>query len=247
MPRPTSQSPIRTANLLALLLIGSCVPPTRTEPEAERIVNITLPASGQRVSFDSIRAQISSKDLGELHSHERAGTCTAPCPAVTVQIQSVGRTKDIHPDIAVSKLRVIGKVTNTDPAQRDAQYQLEPKTTYLIWVEAATDSVTTKNQWGFFKLVANSSGPSEKRTIGAVRRCHTYFNLLKKSDTDFRDCSKAHTATALHEPHSILSRASTLATSFLDWLVPGPRPVLVGTGDGWFECGSGCCTGTSAN
>ena len=250
MLRFTSRHPAGAAALVAALLGGSCVPPTRNEPPAgpfERRIEIDLPATGNP-NFGNIRSQWTERDLGPLHSHERVASCPAPggCVPATLEIQSIGKTIDIEVDKPLSRPRVIGIVKNTDPSRQDAYYHLEPKSTYLIWVEAAPPGgpVRTKNQWGFFRLYT-PTGAAEKRMIGAVKKCHDYkHGLFDRSDTDFRDCAREHTAIPPKKPNGVLDKASAVVTSLLEW-ISGSQPTLQSNADDWFECGSGCCTGAT--
>lgn len=235
------------------LFIVLCVAPSacarktqdvdRTEP-----VEIDLPPKGQTAKFDDIRAKVNASEKGSPHMVKRPGTCTG-C-AVSVTIFSRGRTKNITVETALSKMQVIGEVTNNDPTNTENAYKLAPNTTYLIWVAAASHPTgSEKNEWGLFEMLNQPTGTSKRQMVGLVKHCHDYINTLYKSDANFYKCTGRDSNASSH-------MKPVTEESMWGW-IPGASRVLrwaanragilrqpYELGATWFECGSGCCTGT---
>jgi hypothetical protein len=236
-------------SIVVFLASSACV---RRNEDLDRgkPVEIDLPAAKQPANFDSIRAIVDAGDKGNEHPDiKRPGTCTKGCD-VPITIFSRGRTKNIKSDVALSKMQVIGEVINTDPTNTENAYKLKPNTRYLIWVAAAAQpSAKEKNEWGLFELPNQAKGTSDRKTVGMVKRCHDYINTFHKSDANFYKC------TGLNSNISSHMHPATEA-SMWSW-IPGGSRVLrwaanragmlrqpYALGATWFECGSGCCTGT---
>ena len=236
-------------SIVVFLASSACVRKNEDLDRGAQPIQIDLPPAGQPADFDAIRAKLAAGDhKGEEHTGPRPGTCKNGCD-VPSTIFSVGKTKNIRPDVALSKMQVIGEVINNDPTNTENAYKLKPNTTYLIWVAAAQPPATKGNEWGLFELPNQATGTSDRKTVGLVTSCHTYDNTLHKSDVDFKPpykcdgdvSSRVHAATEA----SIWSSISD-GWAVFRWAAnrAGMLRLPVGLPEVWFECGSGCCTAT---
>lgn len=250
MPRakPSLSSVFGAMSIALCVAFSACVTKAR-DPDRGQPVQIELPAAGQPASFAKISATVGANVKGKPHTSNRPGTCTNGC-LVSTTIFSVGRTKNVKPDVALARMQVIGEVINNDPNNTENAYKLKPKTTYLIWVAAASQpTATEKNEWGLFELPSQATGASARMTVGLVKLCHNYNNILHPSDANFYDCSRRDDNVSSHmQPAAEASLWSwgIGRSRFFPWAAKqaGMQPQPYAIGATWFECGSGCCTGT---
>jgi len=240
-------------SIVVFLASSACVRKNEDLDRGAQPIQIDLPPAGQPADFDAIRAKLAAGDhKGKEHTGPRPGTCKSGCD-VSTTIFSVGKTKNIRPDVALAKMQVIGEVINNDPTNTENAYKLKPNATYLIWVAAAPQQTATeKNEWGLFELPKQATGKSDRKPVGLVTFCHNYDNTYYKSDVAFKPASycdarankvssRAHPATEA-SMWSFISEGSVL----FRWAAnrAGMLRLPLALPEVWFECGSGCCTAT---
>lgn len=219
----------------------ACAPAMIRPAPGENPAEIVLPPSNSHGGLDQIRNDLSQFTIGERHSHTRPAKCKT-C-VVDVAIHSIGLTTDIVPLIGPARFRIIGWAKNNDTTNTEDEYSLKPGAEYLIWVKPAPTvnaAGTSKTLWGILELPAGSTGLIEPIMIGYVERCdHQKPSGTWKSDTDFKDCDKAHVTRGVPSDEPRQGVPAFFAVS------SEPSTRLVVAAGAWFDCGGYCCTGTS--
>ena len=223
---------------LVLVFATGCAPIRGGARYGDRPAEIVLPASNSPGGLDRIRNDLLPFTRGPLHRHTRPATCNN-C-VVDVDIQSVGLTTDVVPLNGPAAFRIIGRVFNTDSSDTESSYNFKPRREYLMWIAPAAlnSKGTSRTKWGFLELLPGPTGPINPQTIGYVERCPHTKPGPSFSNADFRNCEQAaigHAADRFQRDAifvSLLSLEASVAK-------------MVIAGDGWFDCGAYCCTGTN--
>ncbi len=119
-------------------------------------------------------------------------------------------------------------------------YDLPPNTKYYVWVDQAakpSTKVTSNMIWGILQR-----GASAPVTLGYVIKCHPSGSSNKSSELGFSYCQNSPTK----DLQALARNASTSSGifSFVTRLFERSSAAATESGETWFECDPGCCTGT---
>jgi hypothetical protein len=234
----------RQAGFVTLIAAGlavGCTPSqTGYPPETPASINLPTDALG-KIDFNALDKILVAFTVAQEHDD------TLPCktnPAtcqVPMKVQEIGKSVDIRPEAGPGHFRIIGKWRNTDPTQVTARYDLQPNTTYYVWVEDApykAAPVYSRTRWGVIPRGGS------KIAIGYVMACHTYPTSHTVSHLYFQYCGASPTKDIIPRarPDATAVRPSLFSFAVARTNSKTSADAIAET---WFECPPGCCTGTS--
>jgi len=233
--------------LIAAGLAVGCTPSqVRYPPETPASINLPADASG-KIDFNALDKMLIAFTVAQEHDE------TLPCKAnpatcqVPMKVQEIGKSVDIRPEAGPGHFRIIGKWRNADPTQVTARYNLQPNTTYYVWVDSAPykAQLNSRTVWGVIPRGGS------KIPIGYVMACHTYPTNHTVSHLYFQYCGISPTKVAIIPTtdviHAASADASAVRPSLFSFAIArtNSKTTLDALSETWFECPPGCCTGTS--